>query len=37
MTWVLCSDTLEEKENWMNEIMKFLKVSSNTSSSGSSG
>jgi hypothetical protein len=31
MTWVLCSDTLEEKENWMTEIMKFLVVSSNSS------
>lgn len=28
MTWVMCSDTLEEKANWMKHIMKFLKTSS---------
>lgn len=27
MSWVLCSDTMEEKANWMKHIMKLLKVS----------
>lgn len=27
MSWVMCSDTMEEKANWMKNIMKFLKVS----------
>lgn len=27
MTWVMCSDTMEEKANWMKHIMKYLKTS----------
>lgn len=27
MTWVMCADTMEEKANWMNHIIKYLKTS----------
>lgn len=26
MSWVLCTDTMEEKANWMKFIMRFLRA-----------